>query len=110
MNEIQTLEGIVYTYNGDIHRPNFVKIQWGNDLVFYFLLKLIDTMYTRFKPDGSLLRVKISLSFVKYISPDYRTKEVSKNYPDISHIVEVFQGESLSQLSIKKWNKPYYYI
>ena len=53
--EIQTLEDIVYTYNGEIHRPNFVKIQWGSDLVFYSVLKSFDTTYTLFKPDGSPL-------------------------------------------------------
>src|SRR5262245_51864590 len=32
--EINTLTKIIYEYNGDIHRPNFVMIQWGQNLLF----------------------------------------------------------------------------
>lgn len=109
-SEIQALEDIVYTYNGDIHRPNFVKIQWGNDLVFYSVLKSFDTTYTLFKPDGSPLRAKISLSFGQYTSPEKRAKEDQENSPDITHLVEVVEGETLPQLSNKMWNTPYYYV
>ena len=105
--EIQALEDIVYTYNGEIHRPNFVKIQWGNNLVFYSVLKSFDTTYTLFKPDGSPLRAKISLSFGKYISSDKRAKEDNESSPDITHMVEVVEGESLPQLSEKVWNSPF---
>ncbi|WP_420571500.1 hypothetical protein [Kordia sp.] len=108
--EIEALEDIVYTYNGDIHRPNFVKIQWGSDLVFYSVLKSFDTTYTLFKPDGSPLRAKISLSFGKYVSADKRKKEDNESSPDISHMIEVVQGDSLPQLSNKVWNTPYYYV
>lgn len=108
--EIQALEDIVYTYNGEIHRPNFVKIQWGNNLVFYSVLKSFDTTYTLFKPDGSPLRAKISLSFGKYISSDKRAKEDNESSPDITHMVEVVEGESLPQLSEKVWNSPFYYV
>src|SRR5215207_1968338 len=30
--EISALEKIVFTYNGKIHRPNFVKVQWGKNI------------------------------------------------------------------------------
>jgi hypothetical protein len=109
-DEIKALEDIVYTYNGEIKTPNFVKIQWGSDLVFYSVLKSFDTTHKLFKPDGNLLRAKISLSFRKYISPDKRTKEDRESSPESSHIVKVVQGESLPQLSNKVWNTPHYYI
>lgn len=107
--EIKALEDIVYTYNGEIHRPNFVKIQWGNDIVFYSVLKSFDTTYTLFKPDGTPLRAKISLSFGQYTSPEKRKKEDNETSPDITHLVEVIEGQSLPQLSNKMWNSPYYY-
>lgn len=108
--ELKTLEDIVYTYNGDIHRPNYVKLQWGTDIVFYSVLKSFDTTYTLFKPDGSPLRAKIALSFSQYISPEQREKIDSKTSPDITHLVNVTQGDSLPQLSNKVWNTPFYYI
>lgn len=108
--EIKSLESIVYTYNGKIHRPNFIKIQWGADTIFYSVLKTFDTTYTLFKPNGDPLRAKISLSFGEYISSKKRKQEDGETSPDITHLVEVVEGETLPQLSNKTWNTPYYYV
>ena len=61
-DEIKKIERIVYTYNGDIHRPNYVQVQWGKNINFNSVLKSFDTTYTLFRPDGTPLRAKISLS------------------------------------------------
>ena len=108
--EIKALAAIVYKYNGKIHRPNFVKIQWGADIAFCGVLKSFNTTYTLFKPSGSPLRAKISLAFGEYISPEKRKKKDNKTSPDITHRVEVVEGESLPQLCNKIWDTPYYYI
>ncbi|MEP1489571.1 MAG: hypothetical protein ABJL44_10870 [Algibacter sp.] len=108
--EIKTLEDIVYTYNGDIHRPNYVKIQWGSDLSFNSVLKTFNTSYTLFRPDGSPLRAKISLSFGEYVSPKKKSEEEKKNSPDITHLVEVVEGDTLPQLCYKVWNTPFHYV
>ncbi|SEB37381.1 hypothetical protein SAMN04489761_0248 [Tenacibaculum sp. MAR_2009_124] len=107
--EIDALEKIIYTYNGDIHRPNYVKVQWG-DITFNSVLKTFNTSYTLFKPDGSPLRAKISMSFSSYVSPKKRNQEEKKNSPDMTHIVKVIEGDSLPQLSNKIWNSPNFYI
>jgi hypothetical protein len=108
--EIRTLEDIVYTYNGDIHRPNYVKIQWGSDLSFNSVLKTFNTSYTLFRPDGSPLRAKISLSFAEYVSPKKKSEEEKKTSPDITHLVEVVEGDTLPQLCYKVWNTPFHYV
>ncbi|WGH75703.1 hypothetical protein P8625_00645 [Tenacibaculum tangerinum] len=107
--EITALESIVYTYNGKIHRPNFVKVQWG-DISFNCVLTSLNTSYTLFKPDGSPLRAKISLSFDSYYSYKKRKKLESKSSPDMTHLVEVVEGDSLPQLCNRIWNSPDYYI
>jgi hypothetical protein len=61
--EIQKIETIVYTYNGQIHTPNFVKMEWGDHLVFYGTITSLDISYTLFKPDGTPLRAKLSFEF-----------------------------------------------
>jgi len=108
--EIAALETIVFTYNGKIHRPNFVKVQWGKDFIFKGVLVSMDTSYTLFKPDGSPLRAKISLSFTQYISPKAVGREDGKTSPDITHLVTVVEGDTLPQLSFKIWNDDSYYI
>ncbi|MDE1206981.1 hypothetical protein [Tenacibaculum larymnensis] len=108
--EIKALEDIVYTYNGKIHRPNYVKIQWGANLSFNSVLKKFNTTYTLFRPDGSPLRAKISLSFGEYVSEKKKKKKEKKESPDVTHLVEVIEGESLPQLCNKVWNSPNHYI
>ncbi|WP_442266828.1 CIS tube protein [Tenacibaculum sp. ZS6-P6] len=108
--EIKTLEDIVYKYDGKIHRPNFVKVQWGSNISFKGVLKTFNTTYTLFKPDGSPLRAKVSLSFEEYVSPKKKCKVEKKESPDITHLVEVVEGESLPQLCNKVWNNPLYYV
>ncbi len=107
--EISALEKIVFTYNGDIHRPNFVSIQWGKNFTFKGVLTSFDTSYTLFKPDGSPLRAKISLAFSQYISPSTVEKLDKKTSPDITHVVDIKDGDNLPQLCEKVWNDKSYY-
>jgi hypothetical protein len=108
--EISSLESIIYTYNGKIHRPNFVKVQWGKSLVFKGVLKSMDTSYTLFKPDGSPLRAKLSLGFSEYISPQSVEELDAKKSPDITHLISVVEGNTLPQLCKQTWNDDSYYI
>lgn len=108
--EITALEAIIYTYNGKIHRPNFVKVQWGQNITFNGVLDSIDISYTLFKPDGSPLRAKISLSFSQYISPETVTMVDAPQSPDLTHIVTVSEGMSLPQLCLQTWNDDSLYI
>lgn len=108
--EIEALKNIVYTYNGDIHRPNFVKVQWGKDIVFKGVLGSFDTSYTFFRPDGSPLRAKISLAFSQYISVKTLEKKQKKASPDVSHLVTVVEGMSLPQLCQNIWNDDTNYV
>jgi hypothetical protein len=108
--EISALESIIYTYNGQIHRPNFVKVQWGQSLIFKGVLKSMDISYTLFKPDGSPLRAKLSLGFSEYISPQNAEQANNSESPDITHLVDVVEGNTLPQLCQKIWNDDSYYI
>ncbi|QSB25559.1 hypothetical protein [Flavobacterium sp. CLA17] len=108
--EITALETIIYTYNGKIHRPNFVKVQWGQNITFNGVLESIDISYTLFKPDGSPLRAKISLSFSQYVSPKTVTMTDAPESPDLTHIVTVSEGMSLPQLCLQTWNDDSLYI
>ncbi|MBC8054182.1 MAG: hypothetical protein H7Y13_14055 [Sphingobacteriaceae bacterium] len=109
-SEITALQNIVYEYNGKIHRPNFVIIQWGQNFTFNGVLTSFDISYTLFKPDGSPLRAKISLAFSQYISPSTVTMLDAPESPDLTHIVTVVSGVTLPQLCLQVWNDQSYYI
>lgn len=108
--ELENLQKIVYQYNGGIHRPNFVKVQWGKDLVFKGVLMSINTSFTLFRPDGSPIRAKVSMSFTQYISPTTVAKKDQKKSPDVTHVVNVVEGMTLPQLCSNVWSNDQYYI
>ncbi len=108
--EIKSLLDVVYDYHGDIHRPNFVQINWGIGETFQGVLSSFDTSYTLFKPDGTPLRAKISLSFTSYLDPTTVAKKEKTSSPDLSHLVNVVLGDTLPDLSQRIYNTPDYYV
>ncbi len=90
---------VVYDYNGTVHRPNFVRITWGEGLDFKGVLTSMKVIYTLFTPSGKPLRAKVSLSFSSYVSPKQAAKEEDKNSPDMTHIIPVVEGDTLANLS-----------
>ena len=108
--EIAALENIVFDYNGEIHRPNFVTIRWGEKFVFNGVLTSFDTSYTLFKSDGDPLRAKVSLAFSQYVSPATRKKKEKTQSPDVTHLVNVEDGMTLPQLCYKVWNDDSYCV
>jgi hypothetical protein len=109
-DEVSALEKIVYTYNGDKHRPNFVRVQWGKNMMFKGLLDTFETSYTLFRPDGSPLRAKVSLSFSQYVAPQTVAQKDQKKSPDVSHLITVVEGLNLPQLCYQVWEKETYYV
>jgi len=109
-SEIALFSSVVYDYNGNIHRPNYVIIYWGKGLSFKCVLTSYDTTYTYFRPDGTPLRAKISLEFRSYIDLATLTKQDDKQSPDITHLVDVVEGDSLPQISQTIYRSPDYYV
>lgn len=108
--EMTKLTGVVYTYNGSIHRPNYVMLVWGKTLVFKCVLTSFDTSYTLFRSDGTALRAKISLAFRSYIDAATLAKKDDKKSPDMTHRLLVREGDSLPQISEQIYLSPDYYI
>ncbi|WP_422360463.1 hypothetical protein [Reichenbachiella sp.] len=108
--EISKIEKLTHKYNGKIHRPNYVIVRWGKDLTFKGVLSQMDISYTLFKPNGAPLRAKVSLTFDEYIAPKRASKMRKKSSPDLTHLVEVNEGDTLPQLCDKVWEDYSYYI
>ena len=108
-DEIQALTSLIYQYHGKSHRPNFLVLQWGQTM-FKCVLKSMNTSYTLFRPNGSPLRAKVSLAFTEYICPKAVIKASKNSSPDISHSLNVVQGDSLPGLCNKIWRDDMFYI
>lgn len=108
--EIQKLQKVAYEYNGKIHRPNYVRITWGKDFSFDGVLTSFATTYTLFKPDGTPLRAKVSIAFNSYIARKIVAQKDAQESPDMTHMVEVIEGDSLPQLTYRIWGNPTFCI
>lgn len=98
VTEMTTFENIVYRFNGQIHKPNYVTIQWGNSIEFNGVLQSFNTSYTLFRGDGTPIRAKINVSFLSYVAPNTLKKLDNRQSPDVTHMISVVAGDSLPRI------------
>ncbi|SHN19539.1 LysM peptidoglycan-binding domain-containing protein [Chitinophaga sp. CF418] len=106
---IDSLRDVMFSYQGDKHRPNFLKISWGN-FVYRGVCTSITTNYKLFNPDGSALRAEVKLVIAK--SLDFKTKKQKskKASPDMTHIRTVKAGDTLPIMAYRIYGDPSYYM
>lgn len=95
-SEIQKFRKVVYDYNGSIHSPNFLKLTWGNALVYECILTSMTVNYTLFNSDGVPLRAKVTVNFKEYVTP---TKPTEDSSPDMTHVKTVVSGDLLPSMT-----------
>jgi hypothetical protein len=64
--EIAQLSKVLYAYNGENHRPNYLIINWEHSLAFKCVLTSCNLSYTLFRPDGTPLRARVALEFMAH--------------------------------------------
>jgi hypothetical protein len=95
--QVDAFKKLVFSYNGNIHSPNFLKLSWGT-LLFKCRLQSLDISYTLFKPDGTPLRARADATFVGYNDEVELALQAKKSSPDLTHVVTVKAGETLPLL------------
>lgn len=106
---VKEIKDIVYTVNGDEHRPNYLKVEWGN-LSFICVCKSLDINYTLFDNDGNALRATIQLALSETIGFKAKAKEAKINSPDLTHIRTVKAGDTLPVMSHRIYGDSSYYM
>lgn len=81
-------------FRGDLHRPPYLRIKWG-DFELDVVLKMADITYTLFKKSGSPLRAKITATFDQSVADDEQEARDAKSSPDLSHVRTIIQGDVL---------------
>jgi len=97
-DQIDQFKKVAYNFNGDIHRPNFIKVFWG-DFIFQCILTNLDINYTLFDWDGSPLRAKVSATFTDFLAQDERAARENAKSPDISHFRNIEAGDRLDLMT-----------
>ena len=107
---ISSFKTVAYSYNGNIHSPNYLLLQWGGGFEFQCRLVSLDIDYTLFKADGTPLRAKLSVSFEEYLSPQAIAQKANKNSPDMTHARTVVAGDTLPAMCYSIYGDSIYYI
>ena len=107
--QITALKKLVFDFVGNEHEPNVVQLVWG-DFSFIGRLTKMSVQYTLFKPTGDPLRAKVNIAFISYTSPSEAAATTKTSSPDLTHLVEVKDGDSLPLLCFRIYKNSAYYL
>ncbi|MGX2040176.1 CIS tube protein [Methylocaldum sp. MU1018] len=102
VEQFQTITG----YNGNIHRPNYLKVVWGTLQVKRCVLKSASIAYKLFKPDGVPLRAVITANFTDNSDDRTRVAMAQDQSPDLTHVRLVKAGDNLPALCYEIYGDP----
>ena len=82
-------------YNGNIHRPNYLKVGWGTIEIKRCVLKSASIAYKLFKPDGVPLRAVVTAAFAGNSDDKTRVARAQDKSADLTHVRMVKAGDTL---------------
>ncbi|MEM0517018.1 CIS tube protein [Aequorivita flava] len=109
IEDIEKFKRIVFDYNGDEHKPNYLMIGWGT-LLFKGVLAEMSIEYKLFSPEGVPLRAVVTASFKGLVEDSLRVARENNNSPDLTHIRMVKQGDSLPLMTFRIYGDSKYYL
>lgn len=107
--DVELFKRVVFDYNGDEHRPNYLLISWGT-LLFKGVLTQMDITYKLFKADGTPLRATAKASFKGFIEDNLRVAIENNSSPDLTHVRTVLEGDTLPLMTFRIYGDPKYYL
>lgn len=99
----------IIDFQGDTHRPYYLKIHWGT-LLFKGVLNQMDLEFKLFGVDGAPLRAIAKCKFTGSIEEKLRTALEYRQSPDVTHKRITKSTDRLDQMTNKIYNKPNNYI
>ena len=109
IDDIEKFKKIVFDYNGDEHKPNYVMIGWGT-LLFKGSLLEMSIDFKLFASDGTPLRAVAKAKFKGTVEDDLRVAKENNNSPDLTHIRTVKEGDTLPLMTFKIYGDSKYYL
>lgn len=107
--DLRRFKAIVLDYNGDTHKPNFLKIVWGS-LIFECVLFDLNVEYKLFGADGKPLRAIAKAKFKNFTPIAKQVAKEDKKSPDLTHARVVVEGDTLPLMTARIYGDPKYYL
>lgn len=109
IDDVEQFKKVVYKYNGDKHKPNYLVISWGT-LLFKGTLSEMDITFKLFKSDGTPLRAVAKAKFKGFVEDDLRVAMENNSSPDLTHVRIVKDGDSLPLMAFRIYGDSRYYL
>ena len=109
IERIEIFEDIV-GYESSTHRPHYLLIEWGENLNMKATVKEYQIIYGRFNDKGEPTRAIIQTQFLEVISATAMLAEQSRQSPDVSHQIEIKEGDTIMSLCEEIYGDSKYYI
>lgn len=109
MPDIERLKELTYEYNGEIHRPPYLTVTWG-ELYFQCVLSSLNIQYKLFRSDATPIRATVRCAFKEFKDEELRTREENDESPDLTHLRVVKEGDTLPLLAYRIYGDPKYYL
>ena len=109
IDDIEKFKRVVFDYNGDNHRPNYLVISWGT-LLFKGTLTEMNITYKLFKSDGLPLRASVRAKFKGFVEDNLRVARENNSSPDLTHVLMVKEGDTLPLMTYRIYGDPKYYL
>ena len=109
IDDIEKFKKVVFDYNGDEHKPNYLIISWGT-LLFKGTLTEMDITYKLFKSDGTPLRATATAKFKGFVEDNLRVAKENNSSPDLTHIRMVKDGDTLPLMTFRIYGDSKYYL
>jgi hypothetical protein len=109
IDDVEKFKKVVFDYNGDEHKPNYLIISWGT-LLFKGTLSEMDITFKLFKADGTPLRALAKGKFKGFVEDNLRIAKENNSSPDLTHVRIVKEGDTLPLMAFRIYGDSKYYL
>jgi hypothetical protein len=99
---------VVYDYNSEEHRPNYVMIRYGSVLL-KTVLKSVEITYNVFSPNGKPLRARVDTTFTSCLDPNLSEMINNPSSSDLTHKRVAGEDEKLAGMAWKIYKDNRFY-
>lgn len=109
INDVEKFKKVVFDYNGEEHKPNYLVISWGT-LLFKGTMSEMDITFKLFKSDGTPLRAVASAKFKGFVEDNLRVAKENNSSPDLTQVRIVEDGDTLPLMAFRIYGDSRYYL
>ena len=109
VDDVDHFKKVVFDYNGDQHKPNYLKISWGT-LLFKCTLVEMSIEFKLFNSQGTPIRATANAKFQQFVPDELRVAQEDATSPDLTHLRTVYDGDTLPLMCYRIYGDSKYYL